>query len=192
MAKGKKKITTVSKPKKKWFTALAPEIFKGLELGELPAFEAKNLPGRHIEFSYSVITGSPRDSHKKGVVEIDEVKGEKAYTKIKKFFLLDSFVQRGSKRFKGNTILVFKTKSKDNKTIKIKYSVLTKNSTVRGVMTQVYKAIEDQTKDLLGKKTAESIFAPGYLEKMSADIKKAIKTIYPIDRLQVWKCSILD
>ena len=67
MAKGKKKITRVSKPKKKWFTALAPEIFKGLELGELPAFEAKNLPGRHIGFSYNIVTGSPRDSHKKAV-----------------------------------------------------------------------------------------------------------------------------
>jgi ribosomal protein S3AE len=192
MAKGKKKITKVTKPKKKWFTALAPEIFKGLELGELPAFEAKNLQGRHISFSYNVVTGSPRDSHKKAVVEVDEVKGEKAYTKMKKFFLLDSFVQRGSKRFHGNNILVLKTKSKDNKTVKIKYSVLTRKGTVRAVTTQVFKAIEDQTKDLIGKKPADSVFAPGYLEKMSADIRKVIKPIYPIDRLQVWKCSILD
>ena len=192
MAKGKKKITRVSKPKKKWFTALAPEIFKGLELGELPAFEAKNLPGRQIEFSYYVVTGSPRDNHKKAVVEVDEVKGEKAYTKIKKFFLLDSFVQRGSKRFHGNHILVLKVKAKDNKTLKIKYSILTRKTTVRMVMTNVFKEIENQTAQLIAKKTSDSVFAPGYLEKMSADIRKAVKPIYPIDRLQVWKCSILD
>ena len=75
MAKAKRKVkSVVRKGKKRWFTAIAPELFNKQELGEVAAFEPKNLPGRVLDMNLMMITRSPRDQSKKIIFEIVDTK----------------------------------------------------------------------------------------------------------------------
>jgi len=61
----KAKLVPKAKKKKRWFTVLAPSIFRSAEIGHVLAFEPNNLIGRVIKADCGQLTGSPRDQSKK-------------------------------------------------------------------------------------------------------------------------------
>ncbi|MBD3263166.1 hypothetical protein GF374_02190, partial [Candidatus Woesearchaeota archaeon] len=90
MAKRRTKL--IKKPKKKWFTAVAPDVFKNKEIGEVTAFMPKNLIGRPIEINLFHLSGSPKDKKKVIKLKINDMRGEKALTKPWKYYLQDSYM----------------------------------------------------------------------------------------------------
>lgn len=190
MAKRKTKLA--AKIKKKWFMVVAPEVYRNTEIAEVAAFEPKNLIGRSVEVSLTKITGVPRDQHKKVSFKIKDTRGEKALTEPWKLFLQESSIQRLSRRFKERMISVFKIKAKDGKTVKIKLLTLVLNKLPRTLKTELAKKIEQNIKDKISKATSSDLFAPMALEKLTTELKKELKQIYPISRVTVWKLSVLS
>ncbi len=187
----KKEKKAIIKRKKKWFKAVAPAIFKNINLGEIMAFEHKDLAGRNIGVNYMQITSNPRDQNKKVILKINDIKGDTAYTSPTKFFYLDSFIQRATKRYKEKFISVIKKPSKDKKNIKIKTSVLIRNHVTQKVRAAILKKIEDLLTEKIKKIDSENLFIPEFADKTAFEIKKEVKKIYPIDKLTIWKISII-
>lgn len=182
--------TKLIKPKKKWFTAVAPKIFKSAEVTEIAAFEPKNLVGRCIQVNMSQVTGVPKDQHKKLILKITDTRGEKALTEPKNYFLQEGFVQRASRRFKERVIAVKYLKTNDKKTIKVKLIILILNKLPRTLKSQLTKKLDSMLKEKISKTDSEHLFVPANLDKLTIDLKRELKQIYPVNRVLVWKLTL--
>ncbi len=174
------------KKKKLWFRLLAPDIFKNVELGEIPSFEGKSLIGRVVELNYSLLTEAAKDPAKKFVAKIVKVNDDKAITEPMKLLYSESFIQRTSKRYSARVLVVDKIKSKDH-TLTYKIYLLGRKKIVGETHSNLIK----KTKDFMAKHIKEinfdRLFEPNYLESLCKEIKKEVKSIYPVDRAIFWK-----
>ena len=186
----KRKIKLAIKAKKKWFTAVAPAVYKNAEIAEIAAFEPKNLIGRCVHVSLAHVTGTPKDQSKKVTFKITDTRGEKALTEPTKYNLQDGFIQRSSRRFKERIISVLKIKTKDNKTAKIKLLMLVANKLPRAIKTELAKKLEDYVNNKISKTNGSDLFIPAALDKLAMELKRELKSVYPTNRIVVWKLTL--
>jgi len=190
-AQGKKRRvkTTIRKGKKKWFTAIAPELFNKQELGDVTAFEPKNLLGRVLNINMMAITRSPRDQSKKMIFKIIDVKGDQAITEAKKYYLLDSYVQRISRRYKSRFNPVFYVKTKDDQKLKVKGYILLNNKVPVTLRSKLIAGVKESLTKKFAKQPISLAFDPMFLAKISDEVKKEHKKLYPVSKVYIWKLS---
>jgi|SRR3989344_1313216 len=181
----------IIKGKKKWFTVVAPEIFKSKELVDITAYNPEELKGRLVEISMAQITGSPKDMQRKIVFKIFDTRGEKVLTTSSKYFMIESFIQRSGRRYKERFIHVLKIPSKDGKTLEIKWLAMGVKKLHHPIRAALLNKITEQAKEIFAKYNAEDIFLPINLDKISDEVRKATRTIYPMDKLLVYKLKVL-
>jgi ribosomal protein S3AE len=186
------KKTLKKKGKKEWYQVIAPDAFKNKELGEILAYEPKDLVGKHFRRNYAVLTGNPRDKSKNFTLRITEVIEKKARTEPVKVIYGHAYVQRASGRSKTRMLHVGKYNTIDNKTVNIKLYLLGRNKIVRSVNTALLKQTDSLLKSRLAKAKYTSLFEPNYLESLSKEIKSKLRTIYPLSNILFWKVIVLD
>lgn len=179
------------KKKRIWFNVIAPEIYQNKELDEVLSAEPEKLINRNIEVNFSQITGSPKDQHKKLILQITDVKGETAQTRPTGYYMIDGFLQRAVKKYPEQFIHVFYAILKDGKKMKIKLSFGSRAKMYRGQKTEMMKIIEDLCKIELEKQSSVDVFALGYLPELELKMKKATRQVYPIDHIKIWKASLM-
>lgn len=177
---------TVMKSKKFWFPVVAPDIFQNRELGEIAAFEGKDLIGRTIELAYSVVTNNPKDSMKKFIVAVSEIKGDKAYTIPKRIVYSDSYVQKIGKKYRERSLIVDTVNTKNNKAI-LKMFVLAVPKLTKSLRTEIQKVIKASWTEKLKKVDSAQLFDPVFFETLLKDLKKDVKHLFPIAQIRPWK-----
>lgn len=187
----KRKVKLGSKVKKKWFMAVAPAIYKNADIAEITAYEPQNLIGRAVEISLMHLTGAPKDQNKKLYLKITDTRGEKALTEPWKLILQEGYIQRASRRFKERIVSVLKLKSKDGKLVKFKLLTLIVKRLPRTLRTKISKQIEQMMTDKIAKFQSSDLFVPMSLDKLAAELKRELKQIYPVNKVLVWKLTIL-
>jgi small subunit ribosomal protein S3Ae len=183
---------TVVKVKKRWFTVLAPELFNKRELADISAVSADSTVGKFIDVTGQMLTGVPKDMNRKYKLKIFEAVGDKVNTKPQAYYITESFVQRTARRYKERFIYVTKGTSKDGKIIVIKlqfFNLKKLHHSERG-------ALLAQTKSFLANETknidAEQLFDPLTIEKLAADLRKALADIYAVDKIILTKLSVAN
>ncbi len=174
------------KTKKKWFVVKAPEVFNSRELGEITAYEPKELIGRTIELSYRQLGGDARDQSQKLVMEIDKVQGETATTQVRRMFILSSFIQRVSRKAKERVFLSKLYETKDKQKIRVKFYVLVQRRLQRTVKTALSAKADQLVADYIKDRDADIMFTSPAIKTLSISIKKELKTIYP-GQFIIWK-----
>ena len=181
---------SLKKKKKEWFVVEAPAIFKNKELGEIPCFEVNKLKGRTLKLNYSALTGNMKDSDKKFILCICDIKSDTAKTEPKKIYYLNGYTQRATRRYATNIPLVRESESKDKKKIISKLHILARKKLARPVRTQLIKRMEAVLDKKINKVEAHRLFEPNYLEILSKELKKDLKSIYPVHRIAFWHLEI--
>ena len=125
------------------------------------------------------------------VLKIIDTKGEKALTKPWKYMIQEGFIHRASRRFKERIISVNKIKTKDNKTVKIKLLIMVIKSLPRALKAELMKKIEQSAKEKISKTESSKLFTPSILDKLAIELKKDLKQIYPVNRVVVWKLTLI-
>jgi len=177
--------------KKKWFTVLAPEIFKSRELVDITAYELKELEGRSVECNFAQLTEKPKDQYKKIILKVVGTKGEKAITEPKQYYLVESFVQRTGRRFKEKLYDVLTLRSKDGKNIKIKLFLLATKLLHHSVRADVLVLTRKKAGEFVLPLDAFEMFLPENIDALASGLQAEVKKIYPIDRILVWKVSVV-
>ena len=177
--------------KKKWFTVLAPEIFKSKELVDITAYEPKELAGRPVELNYAQLTERPKDQYKKLILKIVDTKGEKAVTVPWKFFVVESFIQRlarkyGERVYQGTTF-----KSKDGRPVKVKFFILATKKLNHSTRGDLLRAAHKTITTFIADVNAYDMFLPENSEKLADVLRDGMKKIYPVDKVLVWKISVV-
>jgi len=184
------KRTLKKKGKKEWYQLIAPDVFKNQELGEILAYDAKDLLGRQIRLDYSVLTNNPRDRSKNFTLKIKDVVEKKARTTPIKVLYSTAHVQRMSRRYKTRVLHVGKYQTADGKTATIKLYLLAINRIIRSVHTSLLKRTDALLKSKLAKLESIHLFEPNYLESMSKELRSKLKTIYPVSSVLFWKVIV--
>ena len=179
------------KGKKQWFTVVAPEIYKEVEIGEITAYEPKELPGRKIALTQAQVTSNPRDSQKNLEFKVAEVKGTKAHTVPWKFYLQNSYIQRISRKYRSRFIVVKYIDTQDKLRIKLKLYALMQNKITNTIKAALINQLIVSAENMFGKYKAYDLFVPGNFDKMSVELKNELIKIYPLSKILVWKATVV-
>lgn len=176
---------------KNWYMMVAPSSFGNIEIGETPAANAKALIGRRIETTLYAISGDFNQIHIKLFFQINDVKGDKAYTHFAGHDFtrdyLRSLVRRGSSRIDG----IFDVTTKDNHKIRI-YAIAfpmrraktTQQSAIREIM---FKIIKKRASQL----NFDAFIQECVLGKIGSDIYNKAKGIFPLRKSEIRKSKLL-
>ncbi len=177
--------------KKKWFTVLAPEIFRSKELVDITAYEPKDLIGRPVEVVMSQLTERPKDQYKKLILRITDTRGEKAITEPWRFYIVESFMQRSARKYKERLYFVPTLQSKDKKNVKIKLFVLAVNKLHHSVRADTITALTKKLTEFVADSNAYDLFISETIDKLGDVLREEVKKICPADKIFVWKISVI-
>ena len=177
---------------KNWYQILAPAEFNRANIGETLADEPGKLIGRIIEATLGDITGDWTKQNTKMIFRIEEVGGNSAYTSFLGHELtkdyMRSLVKRRTTKIDANLVVT----TKDGFKLRLKPLVFTvkraRTSQIESIRKIMVATVIARSKEL----TFNELVADTVNGKVSAEIYKATKNIYPLRRAEVAKSEVIS
>ena len=188
-----KKQTTklkLRKGKKRWFPVMGPKIYGEKEITKITAYDPESLVDRQIKLTLKSITNSGRDSNVAIKLKINKVKGDTAYTESIGIETSNSQVSRFSRRKSTRILNIFNVTDKNDNNIKLKTVILANENITRAKQNELRVYSESLIKKKISKIEYNEIFTSDFIKKISMDIKKELKPIYPINDAIIWKANL--
>jgi len=180
MAKRQSK-TPLTRKKKKWYEVVAPPELRSVVVGETPASDPKQLPGRIIKLNLMTVT---RDIKKQNITVSLIVKGTedgKILTEFVGYERTSSYIKRLVKRSKTKVDDSFRCMTEDGIKVIVKPIILIKND----VQKSVVRALRKSAKELIIKTAAEKKYSEFVSMILSSELQKMMKQnsrqIYPVN-----------
>jgi len=177
---------------KRWYTILAPEMFGRSNIGETPSDKPEKLIDRTIETTLGDLANDYSKQNTKLIFKICDVDGDTANSKFIGHQLsrdyIRSLVKRRTSRIDANTEVT----TSDGYTLRVKSS----SFTIKRARTSHIESIRELMVEK-AKAKAEDLELSQYIQeivlgKLSSDIYKDAKHIYPLRRVEVRKTEILS
>lgn len=191
MAAVKKKSQKAGKAKKKmWFNLVAPAGFNSVELGETTVFEPENLKGRHVRINLMNLTNDPRSQHVNITFRIDKISGTTAQTEVIGYDIIPSHMKRLVRRNRDRVDHSFLAKSKDEKVLKVKFMIITRNKANNSTTSSLRKAATAELSSAIAKSTSEDMFKDVIFAKVQKGIKQKLAKITPLRNVEIKSLKI--
>lgn len=177
---------------KTWYTVYAPALFGNCEIGETLGLSPDALIGRTMETTLREVTGDFTQQHVKLYFQICDVKGNKAYTRFTGHDLTRDYVRMHVRRGTTRVDIITDVKTADGYSIRIRAL----SFTIKRVASSQTKAIRAAMRKVIHAAAERSNFS-GFIHetilgKLSADIHKEVKLIYPVKKIEIMKSKILE
>src|SRR5271157_4894359 len=114
---------------KKWFSIYAPDIFKGVVIGEMPANDEDAALGRNITVALDTITHNSQHAYTNVTFKIININGTTANTRMVEMFELYSYVRSLARRYRSIAASVLPATSKDGVQLVVKLLAVTDQRT---------------------------------------------------------------
>ncbi|MBI2549447.1 hypothetical protein HYW21_08950 [Candidatus Woesearchaeota archaeon] len=177
MAKEQK---TVKIRKKRWFKIYGPKMFGEPEIGEVPTYEANTLRGRTLEINLMDMTGDPKAQNTKLTFAVETVEGDNAYAIPVKYQIIPATIKRLVRRTKDKVDASFLCKTKDQKLVRFKPLLITKNKTTKSVQTALRKTAHAYLQDAVHKLTYEDLILQLVNHKLQRSLKDLTSKVFPL------------
>lgn len=176
---------------KNWYQVLAPAEFNRANIGETLADEPEKMIGRIMESTLGDITGDWAKQNTKILFRIEEIGGNSAYTSFIGHEMtrdyMRSLVKRRTTKIDANIVVT----TKDGYKLRLKPLVFTvkraKTSQIESIRKIMVAVIMNRSKELTFNELVSDVVSG----KVSAEIYKATKNIYPLRRAEVAKSEIV-
>jgi len=187
-----KQVKTVSNWKRKtWYTVNSPKLFGTRPIGETPAIEASEVQGRTMKVNMMTLTGNVRKQSVSAKLEINKVSGKEAFTMLKGYELLPSFVKRMIRKGRNRLDESIPCECKDGAKMRMKILILTRGMTTGGQQKElrvlIHKFVQEQAKALGSQEIMGNIMTNSYQKAL----KEKLSKIYPLKSCEVRKVDIL-
>jgi len=177
---------------KNWYQILAPAEFNRANIGETLADEPQKMMGRIIEATLGDITGDWAKQNTKMIFKISEIGGANAYTTFMGHEMtkdyMRSLVKRRTTKIDANLVVT----TKDGFKLRLKPLVFTvkraRTSQIESIRKIMVATVIARSKEL----TFNELVADTVNGKVSAEIYKATKNIYPLRRAEVAKSEVVS
>jgi small subunit ribosomal protein S3Ae len=177
---------------KQWFSIIAPDLIGQQEVGTTPAKDPQFLLGRVIEVTLGDLSNDFSKQNVKMELKIDQVGGDSAYTKLIGHELTRDYLRSLIKRQSSMISTTMDILTKDGYKIRVMPTCFT----IKRARTSQIKAIRQFMTSIVRKKAYESDFETfmqdAILGKLSAQIYRDVKNIYPLRRVEILKTSVLN
>ena len=192
MAKGKRGPKKIEGWKaKKWYNVIAPEMMGQQEVGETPASDPKLLLGRVIEVTLGDLTNDYSKQNIKLELKVDQVGGDSAYTKFIGHELTRDYLRSLVKRQTSMIDANIDIRTRDGYKIRVKpicYTVKrAKSSQIKDIRHLMTSIVKHKAREL----EFEAFMQDAVLGKLSAQIYRDVKNIYPLRRVEILKTHVL-
>ncbi|MBL7054540.1 hypothetical protein ISS05_02175 [Candidatus Woesearchaeota archaeon] len=190
MAASKKSEKATKIKKKHWYPILAPKIFNNAVLGETLITE----PGLALNKSITQNLMNLTNDFKKQNINIkfivNQVEGNKAYTKIVGYNMVPSSIKRLTRRNSEKIDLSLVCKTADNKMIRIKPVIFARNSTKGSVTSKLNKTATECIAREVSKMTFDNLLNDMIIHKFQSSLKMRLKSIYPLRTCEIRSMEI--
>jgi small subunit ribosomal protein S3Ae len=175
---------------KTWYTVETPAFMSKANIGSTPAEEPEQLIGRIVETTVGEIANDFTKHNTKLKLEIDAVNGDVASTRFLGHEIttdyLRSIVKRQTSRIDAN----LDVKTKDGYVIRVKPICFT----VKRARTSQIKAIREVMNRIVRARASELTFEQfieeAIMGKLSANIYRNSKSIYPLRRVEIRRTEV--
>ncbi|MHC1598792.1 MAG: 30S ribosomal protein S3ae [Candidatus Methanofastidiosia archaeon] len=176
---------------KKWYNVYAPDMFGKQSLGEIVSNDPKNIVGRVMMTSLRDLTGDFSKTHIKLYFRVNEVQGENAYTEFKQHELLRSYIRSQTRRNNTKLDNIIDLRTKDDEKLRVTITAIAPRRMQRSQSDAVNALVRTHIKDAASQMDMVPLIQELILGKITSDIYRKSKKIYPIRRIEVVKIKRL-
>jgi len=176
---------------KQWYKVVSPEMFGRAPFGETIANDPERIVGRIVETTLGDLTNNFSKQNTKLKFRVDRVAGDSAYTKFLGHEMTTDYVRSLVKRRTSRIDAIVDVTTTDGYQVRIKPSCFT----VKRARANQVKSIRELSKRVILEKSKSldlnQLIQDVVQGKMSLDIYKEAKMIYPLRRVEVRKTEIV-
>lgn len=180
-----------SRKAKLWYKVVSPEMFGRAPFGETIANDPERIVGRVVETTLGDLTNNFSKQNTKLRFRVDRVAGDAAYTKFLGHEMTTDYVRSLVKRRTSRIDSIVDVTTTDGYQVRIKPSCFTvkraRANQVKSIRELSRKVILEKSKSLDLNQLIQDVV----LGKLSLDIYKEAKMIYPLRRVEVRKTEIV-
>ncbi|MDM7939676.1 MAG: 30S ribosomal protein S3ae [Methanothrix sp.] len=180
-----------SRKAKQWFKVVSPDMFGRSPFGETIANDPERVVGRIVETTLGDLTNNFSKQNTKLKFRVDRVAGDSAYTKFVGHEMTTDYVRSLVKRRTSRIDAIVDVTTTDGYQVRIKPSCFT----VKRARANQVKSIRELSKRVILEKSKSldlnQLIQDVVQGKMSLDIYKEAKMIYPLRRVEVRKTEIV-
>lgn len=175
---------------KEWYTIEAPKFIGSNQIGVSPTDDPEKLLGRVVETTVGELTNDFSKHNIKLKLEIDNVTGDVANTRFIGHEITTDYLRSIVKRQTSRIDTNLNVKTKDGYKMRVKPICFT----VKRARTSQIKALRDVMNETVAKRASELDFEQFVEEaivgKLSANIYRKAKSIYPLRRVEIRKTEV--
>jgi small subunit ribosomal protein S3Ae len=176
---------------KKWYNVIAPEMFGHTNIGETPADEPENLIGKVMDTTLGDMIDDWSKKNTKMLFKIYEVDENGAQTRFIGHEMardyMRSLVKRRTSKIDANILATTPNGYK----VRIKPSCFTVRRARRTQIKTIRKIMHDIVTSRAKKLDFAAFIQEVVLGKISSDIYKEAKEIYPLRRVEIRKTEVV-
>ena len=177
---------------KQWYSIVTPEMMGQQEIGETPASDPELLMGRVIEVTLGDVTNDMSKQNVKMSLMVDQVGGDSAYTKYMGHELTRDYLRSLVKRQTSMITAYMDVMTKDGYKVRVKPTCFT----IKRAKSSQIKAIRQIMTSIVRRKAQQLDFntfvQDAVLGKLSAQIYRDVKSVYPLRRVEILKTYVLS
>jgi small subunit ribosomal protein S3Ae len=180
-----------SRKAKLWYKVVSPEMFGRSPFGETIANDPERIVGRIVETTLGDLTNNFSKQNTKLKFRVDRVAGDSAYTKFLGHEMTADYLRSLVKRRTSRIDAIVDVTTTDGYQVRVKPSCFTvkraRANQVKGIRELSKKVIMERSKSL----DLNQLIQDAVGGKISLDIYKEAKMIYPLRRVEVRKTEIV-
>ncbi|MCD6108186.1 MAG: 30S ribosomal protein S3ae [Thermoplasmata archaeon] len=177
---------------KNWYKIIAPPLFDEKPVAETLADSEDKLINRVAEISMQDLTGDFRKSHIKLYFKVNKVEGSNALSHFVGHNFTSDYVRRLIRRRRSKIDGIFDVKTKDGGLVRVKMLATTEKR-IQNSQKHAIRLIMKDTVLAEGKKRGFDEFIKDVLGgKISEEIQKKCRSIYPVRRVEIYKTEIFS
>ncbi len=180
-----------SRKAKQWYKVISPEMFGRSPVGETISNDPERIVGRVIETTLGDLTNNFSKQNTKLRFRVDRVAGDSAYTKFMGHEMTTDYIRSLVKRRTSRIDAIVDVTTTDGYQVRVKPSCFT----VKRARANQVKSIREISKQVILQKASgldlNQLIQEVVLGKLSLDIYKEAKMVYPLRRVEVRKTEIV-
>ncbi len=180
-----------SRKAKQWYKVIGPEMFGRTPVGETIANDPNRIVGRIIETTLGELTNNFSKQNTKLKFRVDRVAGDSAYTKFVGHEMTTDYVRSLVKRRTSRIDSIVDVTTVDGYQVRVKPSCFT----VKRARANQVKTIRELSRQVVLAKAVgldlNQLVQEVVMGKLSLDIYKEAKAVYPLRRVEVRKTEIM-
>ncbi|MFH1972398.1 MAG: hypothetical protein ABIJ18_02870 [archaeon] len=180
-----KKDSRISVKKKRWYSIQAPKVLNNVIVGETPAADPALLEGRIITINLHTVTRNIKKQNTEVKFKIKEIKGNECLTDFIGYEIVSAYVKRLVKRSKCRVDDSFIAETKDNKQVRIKPLVLTRDKAQKGILSALRKSSKEYLTKKLKEMDYNEFLSKLMLGEIQKEMKGELKKVYPLSIAEV-------